>query len=79
MFANAPKLALVVVATLYDRVDVRVKNYTQVFDGWCWRDLVTKDIYGKGGCKVFAMTHVAYESEFGFIRIQLQLVFVHQQ
>ena len=65
MFANAPKLAHVVVATLNDRVNVRdkveIKNYTQISGGWCERDLATKDIYGKGGCKVFAMTLVASE------------------
>ena len=56
-----------VVATLYDRDDLRdkdgikVKNYTQISGDWCGRDFVTKDIYGKGGCEVFAMTLVAYE------------------
>ena len=66
MFANALKLVHVVVATLYNRVGVRdeveilVKNYTKISGGWCGRDLVTKDMHGKGGCEVFAMTLVAY-------------------
>ena len=67
MFANVLKLAQVAVATLYDRVDVRdkienrVKNYTQISGSWCGRELVTKDTYGKGRCEVFAMTIVASE------------------
>ena len=51
MFVNVPKLTHVEVATLNNRVDVRVKvdigvkNYTKISGGWCGRDLVTKDIY----------------------------------
>ena len=45
-------MAHVVVATLYNRVDMRdeleIKRYAQ-------------DIYREGGCKVFAMTLIAYE------------------
>ena len=40
------------------------KNYTQISGGWCARDLVDKDIYGKGECEGFAMTLVAYEEKF---------------
>ena len=29
-----------------DKVEIWVKNYTQIDGGWCGRDLVTKDIYG---------------------------------
>ena len=47
---------------------------TKLSGSWCGRDLVTKDIYGKRGCEVFAMKLVAYEKKFGFIRTQLQLV-----
>ena len=36
-----------------------------------------QDIYRKTGQKMFAMTIISDEQEFGFVRIQLELVFVH--
>ena len=64
-----------VVATLYNRVDMRdeleigVKNDAQIAGGWCWRDVIAKHIYRDGRCKAITMTLIAYEQAFGFIRI----------
>ena len=52
-----------------DELEIRVKSDAQIAGGWCGRDVIAKDIYREGGCKVFAMTLIAYEQEFGFIRI----------
>ena len=72
---NVFKFVHVVVATLYKRVDmrdeleIRVKNDDQFSGGWCGRDFIAKDIYREEGCKLLVMTLIAYEQEFGFIRI----------
>ena len=72
---NVFKFAHVIVAMLYNRVDMRdeleiiVKSDAQISGGWCGRDVIAQDIYREGGCKVFAMTLIAYVQEFGFIRI----------
>ena len=41
-------------------------------------DVIAKDINGKGGIKAFAIPLFAFDLEFGFNRIQLQLVFVYR-
>ena len=51
---NVFKFAHVVVATLYNRVDMRDELEIRVK-----RD--AQDIYREGGCKIFAMTLIAYE------------------
>ena len=51
---NVFKFAHVVVATLYNRVDMRDELEIRVK-----RD--AQDIYREDGCKVFAMTLIAYE------------------
>ena len=52
-----------------DELEIRVKSDTQISGGWCGQDVIAKDIYREGGCKVFAMTLIAYEQEFGFTRV----------
>ena len=72
---NVFKFSHLVVAMLFNRVDmrdeleIRVKSVAHITGGWCGRDVIAKDIFMEGGCKVFAMTLIAYEQEFGFIRI----------
>ena len=40
-------------------------------------DVIAEDIYGKTGQKVLTMTLISNKQEFRFVRIQLQLVFIH--
>ena len=80
---NVFNFAHVVVATLYNRVDmrdefeIRVKSDTSISGGWCGQDVIDKAIYREGGCKVFAMTLIAYEQEFYLSGFSFNLFFVH--
>ena len=48
---------------------------TQISGGWDRGDVIAKDINGKRAIKAFVKTLFAYD--FGFVRIQHQLVIVH--
>ena len=67
---NAFKFKHVVVATLYNRVhirdelEIRGKNDTQISGGWFVQDVIA---ISRGNED--AMTLLAYEQQFGFIRI----------
>ena len=56
---------------MMDELEIRVNSDAQISDGWCGRDVIAKVLtfYREGGCKVFAVILIAYEQEFGFIRI----------
>ena len=36
-----------------DKVEIGVENDTQISGGWCWGDVIAKDINGKGEIKAF--------------------------
>ena len=67
MIVNMFKFVHVEVAMLYNRVDmwdeldIWVKNDAQISGSCCGWEGIVKDIYREGGCKVFAMTLIAYE------------------
>ena len=44
---------------LRDEVEILVEYDTQICGGWCGRDVIAKDTYGKGEIQVFAMTLIA--------------------
>ena len=83
IMANLSKFAHVVVAgfnygvNMADKVKIFFKYDTKITSRWSGWDVIAKDIYGKTGQKVFAMTLMYDKQEFRFVRIQLQLVFIH--
>ena len=50
---------------MWDEFEIRVKNDAHIGVG----EILLLTISRDGGCEVFAITLVAYEQEFGFIRI----------
>ena len=68
---NAFRFTHVVVATLNnivhirDELEIRVKNVAQISGSWCVQELLPRIYKGKED----AMTRIAYEQQFGFIRI----------